>query len=432
MNGFSELISRQTLEDRIHSTIQLLHNGIKHIQEAPSGDARADKAACEIALLLRGLNRHGYFSVGSDATIQSLLNLTEQRLRSEAVVQGLIWKPSRTPMLCIGTALLNGLGRHNTKFDKLARTAWRKLFVDSSERSPFQLLEVKWSSQVLGVDIHLNIPEDSLLLRKSFPLIMNADDGYAFTHSVFYATDFGRYQLPLTTVQTDIWETIESGIIWSLLRFDFDLLGEFLLTALYSQMPYTPVFYIALSALFLTWDDNGFVPDRELRPLELTSFNIFYSIYHANIVAALLSSELMNHKIDYKKEALPQLVLSASCEELFAKYSSALQRINFDKCEEAHHKFMSTAAILENILGSKIVENIISILGDITLSHAYSDLLIGYGLIYQDISCVLEGMRRSFEKKNLSPAMACAVEWLIMTTEIQETLKDSAHDNIAH
>lgn len=424
---FSELISRQALQDRIHGTIRLLHNGTKHIQEAPAGDGRADKAACEIALLLCGLNRHGHFFDVSDAAIQSLLDLVEQRLRSDAVVQGMLWKPSRISMLCMGTALLNELGRHNAKFDKLARTAWRKLFVDSSERSPFQLLEVKWSCQLLGVDIPLNVPEDSLLLRKSCPLIMNAEDGYAFTHSVFYATDFGHHQLPQVTVQKDIWETIESGIIWSLLRFDFDLLGEFLLTAFYCQMPYTPLFYIALSALFLTWDDNGFVPDREFSASELTSIGIFYGIYHANIVAALLSSEMMNHKIEYSGKELPLLVPSSSCEEFFEKYSSMLSRFNFDKDEADCHKLMTATEILENILGRRVIENLVLITGNDTLYRLYPDLLVGYGLIYQDILSVLAGVSESYQRKTSSPTMACAIEWLIMAAEILDN-----HGRLTH
>ncbi|KAA0248597.1 MAG: hypothetical protein EDM77_11905 [Candidatus Jettenia sp. AMX1] len=429
--NFSELISRQALQSRMHSTIRLLHNGASNIQKATAGDARADKAACEIALLFWGLNRHGYFSVESNTVIQSLLNLIEQRLRSNAIIQGLLWKPSRAFMLCMGTALLNKLGRHNTKFDNIARAAWRKLFLDSSERSPFQLLEVKWSSQILGVNIPLNIPDDSLLHRKSSPLMMNADDGYAFTHSVFYTTDC-CHPLPLTTVPNDIWETIESGIMWSLLRFDFDLLGEFLLTAFYCRMPYTPIFYIGLSALFLTWDVNGFVPDRELSASELTSSGIFYGIYHANIVAALLSSELMKHKMDYDREAMPLLVSSASFEALSAKCSSVLSKFNFDKNERFHHKFMSASALLENVLGRRVTEKLVSVLGDGMLSHAYPDLLIGYGLTYQDFAAVLVGVSRSLDKKRMSPTMACAIEWLVMATEIHELATDSNHDGIEY
>jgi hypothetical protein len=429
--NFSELISREALQFRIHSTIRLLHNGIKHIHEAPAGDARADKAACEIALLFWGLNRHGYFSAGSNSSIQDLLNLTEQRLRSEAVMQGFLWKPSRVSMLCIGTALLNGLGRHNKKFDNVARAAWRKLFLDSSELSPFQLLEVEWSSQLLGVNITLNIPKDSLLFRKSSPLMMNAEDGYAFTHSVFYATNFGRQQLPPAIVRNEIWGTIESGIIWSLLRFDFDLLGEFLLTAFYSQMTYTPILYIGLSALFLTWDDNGFVPDRELNASELTSSGIFYGIYHANIVAALLSGELMNSKIFFDRNAIPQFVSTFPCEMLHAKCYSKLSVFESNKTE-VRHKFISAVALLENILGRKVTKNLESILGEVTLSHAYPDLLIGYGLIFQDVEAVLMGARKSFDKKSMSSVMACAVEWLGMASEIHKLVRNSGDDGIVY
>jgi hypothetical protein len=182
-------------------------------------------------LLLWGLKRNGFFDTEVESTIQSLLTVTEQRLRAPSIIQGLLWKPVRVSMLCMGTALLNDLGRHNCKFDEVAFSAWRKLFLDSSERSPFQLMEVQWSAKVLGIKNPLNDTGQScLLLRKTCPLLMSAEDGYAFTHSVFYITNFGHSRLPTKINTNDVWEAIESGILWSLLRFDFDLLGEFMLS----------------------------------------------------------------------------------------------------------------------------------------------------------------------------------------------------------
>jgi hypothetical protein len=420
--NFAKLFSREALDTRTRSTIRLLYNGIKHIQNAPAGDARADKAACEIALLLWGLHRNGYFSAGFNTEVQDLLDLIERRLRSEAVIQGFLWKPSRVSMLCMGTALLNELGRQHTKFDTLARTAWRKLFVDSSERSPFQLLEVKWSSQILGVDIQLNTPKESFLHRKSSPLIMDSEDGYAFTHSVFYATNFGRDQLPDAIIKHDLWATIEPGIVWCLLRYDFDLLGEFLLTALYCQMPYTPLVCVALCVLFLTWDENGFVPDRVLNISELASTGWFYGIYHANIVAAFLSSELMCRKLDYDKECLPRLALSSSYEELSAKLSILLARFKFHKEKSFRCKFMSTPSVLESIVGSAVTGKLVTVINDDTLSYVYPDMLIGYGLVYQEISGIILGVRRSKQRKIISPTTACGIEWLAMAMDIQDVM----------
>jgi hypothetical protein len=319
----------------------------------------------------------------------------------------------------MGTALLNALGRHNDKFDGIALSAWRKLFLDSSERSPFQLLEVQWSANLIGLNNPLVDAMPSCLLhRKTCPLFMSVEDGYAFTHSVFYITNFGHSHLSPKINMNDVWEAIESGILWSLLRFDFDLLGEFLLSALYCQLPFTPTLYVGLCALFLTWDENGFVPDRELNLTSSSKDAIFYGIYHANLVAALLSSELMARNVDYKKGSLPLFISPSSCQALLEKLTLKLQASCVDQCVDYRNNSIATRSLLENILGRVVTENLISVLGDAYLSSVHPDLLLSYGIIYQDIEAILTGAQKSLSSGKITPTMGYTAEWLIMVMEI--------------
>jgi hypothetical protein len=429
--GILELTTEPALQERIRSTIRLLHNGIEHIRDAPQGDARADKAACEVALFLWGLNRNGFSDTDLNESIQSLITLVEQRLRSPSIIQGLLWKPERVSMLCMGTALLNGLGRRNDKFDEIAISAWRKLFLDSSERSPFQLMEVEWSANLFGIDNPANKAEQSCLLaRKTCPLLMDPEDGYAFTHSVFYATNFGHSDLPSNLDKHDVWEAIEAGILWSLLRFDFDLLGEFMLSALYCQMPSTPILHIGLCALFLTWDENGFVPDRELNYSAASGNAIFYGIYHANLVAALLSSEMMVRNIDDETQMLTLYASTTSRRALAAELLVKLQGFTPGKGLDRKHKYVSAVLLLQNILGSTVTNKLAGVLGDAFLARVYPDLLIGYGLIYKDFEAILTGVQRSLHGNGISPATVCAGEWLMMAMEMLGSGQNSEFSEI--
>jgi hypothetical protein len=69
-------------------------------------------------------------------------------------------------------------------------------------------------------------------------------------------------------------------------------------------------------------------------------------------------------------------------------------------------------------LGSVVTKNLVAVLGDAILSRAYPDLLIAYGLIYQDIAAILAGAQGSIHKNGISPAMVCAVEWLTMAMDM--------------
>jgi hypothetical protein len=292
-------------------------------------------------------------------------------------------------------------------------------------------MEVQWSAEVFGIKNPLNDTEQScLLLRKTCPLLMSAEDGYAFTHSVFYVTNFGHFNLPTKIKTNDVWETIESGILWSLLRFDFDLLGEFMLSALYCKMPSTPILHIGLCVLFLIWDENGFVPDRELNLSEASHNGIFFGIYHANLVAALLSSELTIRNINYESDALPIYASPSSRQALLAELSVKLRGFRSDKCMDHKHKFFSASLLLESILGSVVTESLVAALGDDILSCVYPDLLIAYGLIYQDIEAILTGTQISLHRSNISPTLICAAEWLIMAMEMLNSEQNSEMSEI--
>lgn len=415
----SELTAQPASLARIRRTIALLERGMTHVREAPPGDARGDKAACEIALLFWALLRNGYQDPETSTTVPGLIDVAERRLRSPAILQGLLWKPARVAMLSMGTALLNGLGRPDPIFDRIARGAWRSSFLHSAERSPFQQMEVAWCAGMLGIDSPVANPDTGSLLQRRFcPLLMGAEDSYAVTHAVFYATDFGHAPLPTSINRPQLWAALDEGVLASLLRFDFDLLGEFLLSALYCRMPPTPIFRIGLHALLLTWDEYGFVPDREIDGSDAGSGKVFFGLYHANLVAALLSQELLvrqDGNAPRADPATPPLSATASaCRSLAHELTQAGHESIAARGLDHYHRFGSAQSLLEIILGSRITTRLAAALGEATMTSAFPDLLMAYGLIHFDLQAVLAGARKSLPADHVSATTVCATEWLLM------------------
>jgi hypothetical protein len=327
--------SRAVFAERVDSTLRFLAAGANFVRNAPPGATRADKAACEQLILLRGLLRRGVdlpattarrqLSVarqgfeaprapGRGELLAQLLRVSESRLRGRAVEEALFWHPERAPLLGMGTALLDQLGCRSDEWRALVESAWREEFVGMSERTPHQELELRWSRALLagssagaaaGAADGLGWDDTARrsVMRGGWAPLMTPDDAYAWTHSIFYLTDFGDRPLPLDEGERgQLRDALDGAIVWSLARYDFDLLGEFLLSAIYAGAAGSGRWWVGLSVLVATWDRLGWVPDREL-DIEGVSIDearerLFFAVYHANLVAALLAHEVATLALD--------------------------------------------------------------------------------------------------------------------------------------
>jgi hypothetical protein len=325
--------SRAVFAERVDSTLRFLAAGANFVRNAPSGATRADKAACEQLILLRGLlrrgvdlpasrrqwsatavTRHGFETPrapGRGELLAQLLRVSESRLRGRAIEDALFWHPERAPLLGMGTALLDQLGSRSDAWRAMVERAWREEFVGVAERTPHQELELRWSRSLL-VGSAASDGEDLLawddtarrsVMRLGWVPLMTADDAYAWTHSIFYLTDFGDRPLPLDERErATLREALDAAIVWSLARYDFDLLGEFLLSAIYSGAAGSGRWWVGLSVLVATWDRLGWVPDRELDidgvSIDEARERLFFAVYHANLVAALLAHEVATLALD--------------------------------------------------------------------------------------------------------------------------------------
>lgn len=250
---------------------------------------RAAKAACEVALFARHLAMHGVRPAWARAVGARLV----PRLRGGAVVQRLLWTPSRAGMLGAGHALLHALGHPDPRWDDVIDRLIRHPLGDTREVTPYEALEVDWVLGLLGRAPRAGSRVSTALARGFDPLGMLSDDAYALTHTVFYATDFGRYQLPAAQVDhVNGW--CDAGAAWSVARADLDLAGEFVLAALCTGATLGASTRLALAMLMTTWDELGFVPDDAMAGLDAapSRADVFFAIYHANLVAGLVAATL--------------------------------------------------------------------------------------------------------------------------------------------
>jgi hypothetical protein len=187
---------------------------------------RAAKAACEVALFARHLGMLGVRVDWARAIGARLV----PRLRGVGVIQRLVWTPSRAGMLGVGHALLRDLGLPDPAWDRVIDRLTRHALAECRELSPYEALEIDWMLGLLGGAPRPG-PRGPTAIERAFdPLAMLSDDAYAFTHAVFYATDFGRRPLPAEAAAV-VADRADAGAAWSLARGDYDLIGEFVLAA---------------------------------------------------------------------------------------------------------------------------------------------------------------------------------------------------------
>ena len=262
---------------------------------------RAAKAACEVALFARHLGMLGVRVDWARAIGARLV----PRLRGVGVIQRLVWTPSRAGMLGVGHALLRDLGLPDPASDRVIDRLTRHPLAECRELSPYEALEVDWMLGLLGRPPRPGARAPTALERAFDPLAMLSDDAYAFTHAVFYATDFGRRPLPAEAAAA-VADRCDAGAAWSLARGDFDLIGEFVLAARAAGAPLGPSARLALAALDTTWDELGFVPDEAMAGLAAAPAraDLFFAIYHANLVAGLVTASLRAAPLPEAAEAV--------------------------------------------------------------------------------------------------------------------------------
>ena len=275
----------------VDAVFAYLHAHLPLLRACPPGERAADKAACEIALLCWGVSRNVAAWTRLHALAEPMLAWADARLRGASVLDAMLWQPARLPMFALGDGFLTALGYPAPRFRAAADAVRGGGLGRHSERSPYQALEVAFGEALSGLDTPPS-PTHWLAQAPFLPLLAT-DDGYAFTHALFYLTQFGRRPLPDDYIATDVHDALESGIWWCVWRRDLDLLAEMLLCALFTAMPVTTAMQTGVALLRACGRRDGHLSAWESLPAPRDATTRFFQLYHPLLVAGLLDSELV-------------------------------------------------------------------------------------------------------------------------------------------
>jgi hypothetical protein len=200
----------------------------------------------------------------------------------------------------LGTLLLvlNHFGLATPQEVAAVRCAFGSPYAECSEHVPFRLLDRRWVRELATgvIDPLTEALQLSTACRSSHPIYMTREDGYAITHAVMYATDFGTREAPEALLSDGLWETIDAAIAWCTAAADYDLLAELLLSQIYLRRRLSSYGVIAWRRCCMLWDELGFLPSPSISASSFAALTeeserrqyAFHNMYHTMLVGGLL------------------------------------------------------------------------------------------------------------------------------------------------
>lgn len=203
----------------------------------------------------------------------------------------------------------------NPILEELIRSSYIKAYEITPELLPYRLLDIEhtisYTKRYTGTSIRekMNLDAFKTILTSSYDILAwGTGEEYALTHSIFYATDFGKYNLPPELREKAIRNLpILSSI--KLLNRDFDLLGEYIINMcnLNALKDYREKIY---SILMQQQTKEGYFigPVRKnndklnenIKERYLRDRNIVRNNYHTTLVAIMASICIEKGKYDEK------------------------------------------------------------------------------------------------------------------------------------
>lgn len=180
-------------------------------------------------------------------------------------------------------------------------------YIECSEHVPFRLLDRHWvrglaggADDPLGEALQL-----SAACRKTHAIYMTREDGYAITHAIMYATDFGARAVPPELHSDAAWDAIDTAVAWCTASGDHDLLVELLLAQLLLRGRLSAYGVIAWHRSRDAWDTLGFLPSPSLSAESFRALGdkgeerqyALHHMYHTVLVGGLLCAALLDARV---------------------------------------------------------------------------------------------------------------------------------------
>ncbi len=201
-------------------------------------------------------------------------------------------KPSITFPFIMPYLMMRSSGYRSDYYGETLQFLDRWGFIEAIEFVPFRFLDWQFMYWKSGYEDRnpdwSQLYSQTLLARCKNHLFLDDEATYSITHTLFYLTDFGNYQLFFSQPEvTRIIDTLESLLIHNVRLQNWDITGELLINLSYIGQP--SYLYLETTKLFLqAWKTDGSVsPNRKIEQMKLNEEDRFWNDYHTTLVAIL-------------------------------------------------------------------------------------------------------------------------------------------------
>ena len=259
-------------------------------------------AELQLALLL-GQRHHKFLATSTVNILNKLFGFSKTIIENPAYYEHLLldlrfYRVSAAPIIYYLTY------NNNSILEELVKNSHEKAYNITPELLPYRLLDIEFTisqtKRYTGTNIRAKMEQSvfKAILASSYDVLnWGVSEEYAFTHSIFYATDFGSYNLPNELREKAIRNLPVLSSIKLLVK-DFDLLGEYIINMcnLNALKNYREEVY---SILMQQQTEGGYIIgpfrknndklDEKVDNKELRNKNIVRNNYHTTLVAIMAS-----------------------------------------------------------------------------------------------------------------------------------------------
>ena len=229
-------------------------------------------------------------------------------VRSQRALAEMALQPARSFKYAVPHVLLNQLGHNDPRTDRYFRARCSQALALWSDLPPSAMLEREWIARLWGLDAGaVGATQEQHFGRPLDILSESREDAYAFTHQLFYLTDFGRKpQVRLARPLDDLLADVEALLLRYLDAEDYDLAGELLMSWAELRADWSPTAAFAFRVLARVEDEVGVLPCGNADVTRMASLNEAEGTryaratgYHTAFVMGFLCAAIL------RSEALP-------------------------------------------------------------------------------------------------------------------------------
>lgn len=231
--------------------------------ETPVYNFGPEKAIAETAMLAytaSSVSTRPAVKVRVDALARHLTRVA----RSDRMLVELALHPSLAFKFALPHILLSHMGYRDAEFDGFLRVCLSADTINGHDRSPTAALERDWLYSLWSgngsIATVANETTHSILNGPLDILGGLRDDVYAFTHVMFYISDFGNTAPTLPRPQSVLLAEAEGLLARYIDAEDYDLTGEILLAWPFTQVDWSPAAAFTFRVLARVEDAVGLLP----------------------------------------------------------------------------------------------------------------------------------------------------------------------------